>query len=411
MRATREKLNAKGITLVALVITIVVLLILAGISLNLVIGNNGIITKAQEAKKKYAEGAENDLIALNALTDEIDEYIQSQCEHEFGEWQITKEATESEEGIRTKECIKCGKIENQIIPRNLKIGERITGYNPAVGPNDELINTSYESTVEKNGYKDYSFTVKDITDWVILGNDSEGRILITSIDPIKTDADGPAYFKGYPEIDYVGEMHRICSIYGQGKYADRTATGEVVLSQGNAITSGARSITLEDVGSSVVETEEATFTSVVDEITGEEYVISSASDKHYSSFAYHSSLTDSKNDDTEKWIYLNDGKSVTLKFNTFTPVPDKYSGVAFYRKGGGYMKNYNFANVVVSAGSYGTQFGAPRNFNNSLDVSSDLGTPPNVLWNNQSYCRPVVTLDKDVKIQYDNNTKAYSIID
>lgn len=40
----------KGITLIALVVTIVVLLILAGVSINLVIGNNGIISKAKEAK-------------------------------------------------------------------------------------------------------------------------------------------------------------------------------------------------------------------------------------------------------------------------------------------------------------------------------------------------------------------------
>lgn len=40
----------KGITLIALVVTIVVLLILAGISINLVLGDNGIITKAQEAR-------------------------------------------------------------------------------------------------------------------------------------------------------------------------------------------------------------------------------------------------------------------------------------------------------------------------------------------------------------------------
>ena len=49
------KLNIKtkdknGITLVALVVTIVVLILLAGVSINLVIGNNGIITKAQVAK-------------------------------------------------------------------------------------------------------------------------------------------------------------------------------------------------------------------------------------------------------------------------------------------------------------------------------------------------------------------------
>ena len=51
----------KGITLVALVVTIVVLLILAGVSINLVLGNNGIIAKAQEAKTKQAEASENDL--------------------------------------------------------------------------------------------------------------------------------------------------------------------------------------------------------------------------------------------------------------------------------------------------------------------------------------------------------------
>ncbi len=40
----------RGITLIALVVTIVVLLILAGVSLNLILGNNGIITKAKESR-------------------------------------------------------------------------------------------------------------------------------------------------------------------------------------------------------------------------------------------------------------------------------------------------------------------------------------------------------------------------
>ena len=46
------KKSNQGITLVALVVTIVVLLILAGVSISLVIGQNGIVTKAQEAKEK-----------------------------------------------------------------------------------------------------------------------------------------------------------------------------------------------------------------------------------------------------------------------------------------------------------------------------------------------------------------------
>lgn len=49
-----EKKN-RGITLIALVVTIVVLLILAGVSINMLFRNNGIITMAQKAKSEYEE--------------------------------------------------------------------------------------------------------------------------------------------------------------------------------------------------------------------------------------------------------------------------------------------------------------------------------------------------------------------
>ena len=62
----------KGITLVALVVTIVVLLILAGVSINLVLGNNGIIAKAQEAKTKQAEASQNDLKGMNSLIEQME---------------------------------------------------------------------------------------------------------------------------------------------------------------------------------------------------------------------------------------------------------------------------------------------------------------------------------------------------
>ena len=62
----------KGITLVALVVTIVVLLILAGVSINLVLGDNGIITKAKEAETKSAEASQNDLKGMNGLVSEME---------------------------------------------------------------------------------------------------------------------------------------------------------------------------------------------------------------------------------------------------------------------------------------------------------------------------------------------------
>ena len=52
--------NSNGITLVALVVTIVVLLILAGVSINVMVGDNGIITKSKAIRsnieKAEAEG-------------------------------------------------------------------------------------------------------------------------------------------------------------------------------------------------------------------------------------------------------------------------------------------------------------------------------------------------------------------
>ena len=48
--------NQKGITLIALVITIIVLLILAGVSIAMLTGNNGILKQANKAKVAQIEG-------------------------------------------------------------------------------------------------------------------------------------------------------------------------------------------------------------------------------------------------------------------------------------------------------------------------------------------------------------------
>ena len=63
----RVQKREKGITLVALVVTIVVLLILAGVSINLVVGENGLINKAKEAADATRQAAINDQIEINSL--------------------------------------------------------------------------------------------------------------------------------------------------------------------------------------------------------------------------------------------------------------------------------------------------------------------------------------------------------
>ena len=59
--------NQKGVTLVALVVTIIVLIILAGISINLVLGDNGIITIAKRAKENVELAKIEEETELNEL--------------------------------------------------------------------------------------------------------------------------------------------------------------------------------------------------------------------------------------------------------------------------------------------------------------------------------------------------------
>ena len=55
----------KGITLVALVITIIVLLILAGVSISLVVGDNGVLTQAQSASKNTNQASADNAMDLS----------------------------------------------------------------------------------------------------------------------------------------------------------------------------------------------------------------------------------------------------------------------------------------------------------------------------------------------------------
>ena len=72
MRNTKElNQEQKGITLIALVITVIVFLILSGVSIAMLTGNNGILTQAKNAKQETSEAAQKekeDLIKLEMLS-------------------------------------------------------------------------------------------------------------------------------------------------------------------------------------------------------------------------------------------------------------------------------------------------------------------------------------------------------
>ena len=67
--------NNRGITLIALVITIIVLLILAGVSISMLTGENGILTQANKAKKATEEAAKEE----NSKLSSIENYMVSEA--------------------------------------------------------------------------------------------------------------------------------------------------------------------------------------------------------------------------------------------------------------------------------------------------------------------------------------------
>lgn len=68
-----ELKKQRGITLIALVVTIIVLLILAGVSISTLVGDNGLLTKTIYAKKKYEEAAKAEELQLEILNAQIGE--------------------------------------------------------------------------------------------------------------------------------------------------------------------------------------------------------------------------------------------------------------------------------------------------------------------------------------------------
>ena len=76
----KKENKQSGVTLVALVVTIVVLLILSGVSLKLVLDKNGIVKQADEAKNKYEEDETNSETRLS----EYANYIKNQKDESIG---------------------------------------------------------------------------------------------------------------------------------------------------------------------------------------------------------------------------------------------------------------------------------------------------------------------------------------
>lgn len=67
----------KGVTLISLVITIIVMLILAGVTISMVLGENGVLTQATKAKSAQAEASVEEQLQ-QAMTAAISQFYQDQ---------------------------------------------------------------------------------------------------------------------------------------------------------------------------------------------------------------------------------------------------------------------------------------------------------------------------------------------
>ena len=78
-KITMKKLKrqVKGITLIALVVTIIVLLILAGVAINLTIGDNGIFKRAEKARDIWEIAQSDEQSEMDEAADFIENYINS----------------------------------------------------------------------------------------------------------------------------------------------------------------------------------------------------------------------------------------------------------------------------------------------------------------------------------------------
>ena len=185
----------KGITLVALVVTIVVLLILAGITITMLFSDSGIITKAREAAEATEKAQSDTEKGLENLAEEL-----AVASGEY-DWKL------SEDGKT---------VSNKNYPQGIEVGSYVK-YNctPVDGSGD-----SYDSTSDKSGYdKTQTFTTEYYKnkDWRVLGVDSKGHLLLISDESVNNN---DYYLEGIKEYENgIEELNKICDLYGHGKGA------------------------------------------------------------------------------------------------------------------------------------------------------------------------------------------------
>ena len=238
--------NVKGITLIALVITIIVLLILAGVTIATLTGDNGILTKANEAKTITNEKDEEEQIEIGYT-----EYLMADQTGEKVDFKVSEAKVTGKEGDWIIRFNKTGKeyyfdgetitkvtweqkgdtITNIETKQTLKVGDYVD-YDPTLEANASDL--TYTSKTDKTGAdSDQEFNAETYKNaeygWRILGV-SKGKLRLISGEFVGagnyTNGSRTYYTlkgqKGY--INGIEELNKISAIFGHGKGAEKATS-------------------------------------------------------------------------------------------------------------------------------------------------------------------------------------------
>ena len=184
------KKNTRGITLIALVVTIIVLLILAGVSILMLTGQNGILNRAKEAKEQTQKANSKEKLGL-ILTDlQMDAYKKG-SEIKIGEELAEEIKTKTDDGVSSAEYdgsrIIVG-IDDDVyyIDESLNITDAESG-NLAKRLNVEIENKVHIkiTSADVNAYKNVSDNESNLIG--IINPDGEGQILDLSDENSEVD--------------------------------------------------------------------------------------------------------------------------------------------------------------------------------------------------------------------------------
>ena len=153
----------KGITLIALVITIIILIILATVTLNVVLGEGGLIDRAQQAKDLTEQAAKEEQEGLNSL---MSEYTNIMSEDNINQIMTVIEAKNSGQIFEKITPLKDDTSDILYVPGGFGIAE-----DSATDIDDGVVITNLEKTKQ--------FV------WIPVSNESLNNMYIFSEEPMQ----------------------------------------------------------------------------------------------------------------------------------------------------------------------------------------------------------------------------------